>query len=47
MTGRVDRASRVIAAPREVVWRAFVEPDRLAAWLPPDGATGEVDLCTL
>lgn len=28
---------RVLAAPPEKVYRAFVEPDALAAWLPPNG----------
>lgn len=33
---------RVIAAPPEKVFRAFVEPDAIASWLPPYGY-----LCTV
>jgi uncharacterized protein YndB with AHSA1/START domain len=36
------RTSRVIKAPREVLYRAFIEPDALSAWLAPDGMTGKV-----
>jgi uncharacterized protein YndB with AHSA1/START domain len=31
------RLHRVIAASPEKVYRAFIEPDALAQWLPPDG----------
>ncbi len=41
-TGRSTQVSQIINAPREVVYRAFLEPDALAAWLPPDGMTGQV-----
>lgn len=34
---RTDTASRVVAAPPERVYAAFVDPDALMAWLPPDG----------
>lgn len=37
---RRDRASRVIAAPPERVYAAFVEREALTAWLPPRGMTG-------
>lgn len=33
---------RVIEAPPERVYEAFVDPDDLAAWLPPEGFSGEV-----
>lgn len=36
---RTDAASRVIAASRERVYAAFIDPEALAAWLPPDGMT--------
>lgn len=36
------RLHRVIAAPPEKIYRAFLEPDALARWLPPDGFTGKV-----
>lgn len=31
------RLHRVLAAPPAKVYRAFLEPDALAKWLPPDG----------
>lgn len=34
--------SRVIDAPRDAVYRAFLDPDALAAWLPPGAMTGMV-----
>lgn len=40
---RTDRASRVIAAPPERVYAALVDPDSLAAWLPPEGMTGSFE----
>lgn len=40
-TGTV-RLHRVLRAPPEVVYRAFLEPDALAKWLPPYGFTCEV-----
>jgi uncharacterized protein YndB with AHSA1/START domain len=30
--------SRIFDAPRELVWKAWTEPERLAAWLGPKGA---------
>jgi uncharacterized protein YndB with AHSA1/START domain len=42
-TGRVDEATRVVAADREVVYQALVEAEALAAWLPPDGMTGRFE----
>lgn len=33
---------RVLAASPERVYRAFVEPDAMAKWLPPNGFTGRV-----
>ena len=32
---RLDRAVADVAAPPDVVFAAFVDPDALAAWLPP------------
>jgi uncharacterized protein YndB with AHSA1/START domain len=40
---RTDRASRVIAAPLESVWAAFVDPEALVAWLPPGGMIGRFE----
>lgn len=34
---RTDTASRAIAADPERVYRALVDPDARAAWLPPEG----------
>ena len=34
---RTDSASRVVAAPLDRVYAAFVDPDALAVWLPPQG----------
>jgi uncharacterized protein YndB with AHSA1/START domain len=40
-TGTV-KLHRVIAAPPERVYRAFIDPDAMAKWLPPHGFTGRV-----
>jgi uncharacterized protein YndB with AHSA1/START domain len=40
---RTDVATRVIAAPPERVYSAFVDPDALAEWLPPTGMSGRVE----
>lgn len=40
-TGTV-RLHRVLRAPAERVYRAFLEPDAMAKWLPPHGFTGRV-----
>jgi uncharacterized protein YndB with AHSA1/START domain len=40
-TGTV-RLHRVFKAPPERVYRAFLDPDALARWLPPHGFTGKV-----
>jgi uncharacterized protein YndB with AHSA1/START domain len=37
-----SRASRVIAAPAERVYNAFVDPVALCAWLPPADMTGRI-----
>ncbi len=36
------RLHRVVRAPPERIYRAFLDPDALAKWLPPDGFTGKV-----
>ncbi len=36
------RTSKVIKAPREALYRAFLDPAALAIWLPPDEMTGEI-----
>ncbi|RIK77074.1 MAG: activator of HSP90 ATPase [Planctomycetota bacterium] len=40
-TGTV-RLHRVLRAPAERVFKAFIDPDALARWLPPYGFTGRV-----
>jgi uncharacterized protein YndB with AHSA1/START domain len=40
-TGTV-RLHRVVRAPPERVYRAFLDPDAMAKWLPPHGFTGKV-----
>ncbi|MEU4475545.1 SRPBCC family protein [Micromonospora sp. NPDC023888] len=40
---RTDTASRVIAAPLDRVYAAFVEPEALTTWLPPDGMSGRFE----
>jgi uncharacterized protein YndB with AHSA1/START domain len=37
------RLHRVLRAPAERIYRAFLEPDAMARWLPPNGFTGKVD----
>ncbi len=41
-TGTV-RFHRVLRATPERVYRAFLDPDAMAKWLPPHGFTGKVD----
>ena len=38
---------RVLKAPPEKVYRAFLAPDALAKWLPPDGFTAAVHEMTV
>ncbi|NKB16799.1 MAG: SRPBCC family protein [Sphingomonadales bacterium] len=40
-TGTV-RLHRVLAAQPDKVYRAFLDPDAMARWLPPHGFTGKV-----
>jgi uncharacterized protein YndB with AHSA1/START domain len=41
LTGTV-RLHRVLRAPPERIYRAFLDPDAMAKWLPPHGFTGKV-----
>ncbi|MBX5460620.1 MAG: SRPBCC family protein [Steroidobacteraceae bacterium] len=43
MAGNTIRLHRVLRARPEKVYRAFVEADALARWLPPNGFTCKVD----
>ncbi|MHC2999958.1 SRPBCC domain-containing protein [Microbacterium sp. HJ5] len=40
---RVDAASRFIAAEPDDVFRAFVDPAAMLAWLPPAGMSGRFE----
>ena len=40
-TGTV-RLHRVLRAPPERIYRAFLDPEAVAKWLPPNGFTGKV-----
>jgi uncharacterized protein YndB with AHSA1/START domain len=40
---RTDKASRVITAPPERVFAAFVDPDALTVWLAPQGMTARFE----
>lgn len=42
MAAGTVRLHRVLRAPPERVFRAFIDPDALAKWLPPNGFTGKV-----
>ena len=40
--GASTRSSRIVSAPRERVYHAFVNPDELLAWLPPAEMSGQM-----
>jgi len=42
MSTNTVRLHRVLAAKPEKVYRAFLDPDAMARWLPPNGFTGKV-----
>jgi uncharacterized protein YndB with AHSA1/START domain len=42
MSTNTIRLHRVLRAPPERVYRAFLDPDAMAKWLPPNGFTGKV-----
>ena len=42
MSGHTVRFHRVLRAPPERVYRAFLDPDAMAKWLPPHGFTCKV-----
>jgi uncharacterized protein YndB with AHSA1/START domain len=41
-TAHTVRLHRVVRAPAERVYRAFLDPDALAKWMAPNGFTGKV-----
>jgi len=40
--GAATRTSRIIRAPAEALYAAFMDPAELIAWLPPAGMTGRI-----
>jgi uncharacterized protein YndB with AHSA1/START domain len=42
MAGNTVRLHRVLRAKTERVYRAFLDPEAMAKWLPPNGFTGKV-----
>lgn len=40
MSPRIDKASRLVAAPPGRLYDAFAQPGALERWLPPDGMRG-------
>jgi uncharacterized protein YndB with AHSA1/START domain len=42
MAGNTIRLHRVLRASPEKIYRAFLDPDAKAKWLPPHGFTGKV-----
>ena len=42
MPGNTIRLHRVLRAPPERIYRAFLDADAMSKWLPPNGFTGRV-----
>jgi uncharacterized protein YndB with AHSA1/START domain len=42
MPGNTIRLHRVLRAPAERIYRAFLDAEAMAKWLPPNGFTGKV-----
>ncbi|MEO7576797.1 MAG: SRPBCC family protein [Massilia sp.] len=42
MAGNTVKFHRVLKAPAERIYRAFLDADAMAKWLPPNGFTGKV-----
>jgi uncharacterized protein YndB with AHSA1/START domain len=42
MAENTVKLHRVLRAPAERIYRAFLDPDAMAKWLPPHGFTGKV-----
>ena len=42
MAANTVRLHRVLRAPPERIYRAFLDADAMAKWLPPNGFTGKV-----
>lgn len=41
-SGNTVRLHRVIRAPAERLYRAFLDPDAMVKWVPPHGFTGKI-----
>lgn len=41
---RIDTAAKIIRAAPQTLYEAYLNPDALASWLPPDGMTGSVSI---
>ncbi len=44
MSNNTIRLHRVLRAPSERIYRAFLDPSAIEKWLPPNGFTGKVHL---
>ena len=42
MTANTIRLHRVLRATPEKIYKAFLDPDAIAKWLPPNGFTAKV-----
>ncbi len=42
MSANTIRLHRVLRAKPDKIYRAFIDPDAMAKWLPPNGFTGKV-----
>ena len=43
-TGRSTQVSQFIKAPREMVYRAFIQPDAVESWLAPYNMKGHIEI---
>ncbi|MFD1407204.1 SRPBCC family protein [Kroppenstedtia eburnea] len=41
---RTDSSSRVITASPRTIYQAFMDPEALVSWLPPEGMKGRIDV---
>jgi uncharacterized protein YndB with AHSA1/START domain len=40
--GRSTQVSQIVKGPREAVYGAFLDPNAVARWLPPNGMVGQI-----
>lgn len=43
-SGRIDTVSKVIDASPQTLYQAFMDPNSLVKWLPPESMRGEISL---